>query len=159
MPFLITLDGLGILPWSPDWKMSFEKVLKKETEIINQHFLSILAFAPPAFCMVQSLSKPSLRWGFKPYIHYTRFKFSLEVPNEANATFAGRKNDDSNHTVHSNSVSLRFSHRSQLYYLIVSRLRQWQSDPSNQEPEPETACPEAPAEGLRLLSLRNPKMS
>ena len=135
------------------------KDLINETEIINQHFLSILASAPPTFCIVQLPSKSYVNVSSKPYMHCTHFKLTLQVPNEANATFASRKNDDSNYTVHSDDFSLRFSDRSELYYLILSRIIQWQSGPLNQELEPETARPVAPAKGLRLLSLGNPKMS
>ena len=92
-------------------------------------------------------------------MHCMHIKLTLQVPNEANATFGSRKNDDSNYTVHSDDLSLRFSDRSELYYLIVSRLHGWQSGPLNQELEPETARPELPTEGLRLLSLGNLKMS
>ena len=132
-----------------------------ETETSNQHFLSILASAPPTFCIVQVPTKSSLKGAVsdKPPLHGIRFRLTLQVPNEANATFASRQNDDSNYTVYTDDLYLRFSHRSELYYLIISRLRQWQDGPLNQDLEPETARPKAPSSGMRLLSLGNPTTS
>ena len=80
------------------------------------------------------------------------------MPNEANATFASREIDNSNYTVYSDDISLRFSDRSHLYYLIIALLRQWQNGPLNKDLEPKTARLEAPASGVRLLSLGNPTM-
>ena len=129
-----------------------------ETEMTNQHFLSILASVPPTFCIVLVPRKSALRnfVNNKPSLHRIRFRLNLQVPNEANATFASRKNDDSNYTVYTDDACLRFSDRSELYYLIISRLRQWQNDPLIWALEPETARPEAPASGVRLLSLDIP---
>ena len=61
--------------------------------------------------------------------------------------------------MYSDDVSLRFSHRTNLYYLIIYRLRQWQNGPLHKDLQPEIVRPEAQADGVRLLSLGNPTMS
>ena len=55
--------------------------------MINQRFLSILASAPPIFCIFQAPSKFYLKraLSYKPSIDCIRFKFTLQLPNEANA--------------------------------------------------------------------------
>ena len=65
---------------------------RKETETINQHFLRTLASAQLTFCVVQVPSKIYLKGvvSYKPSVYCIRFKLTLQLPNEANATFAIR---------------------------------------------------------------------
>ena len=89
--------------------MSFEINLRDLTETINQHFLRTLASAPLTFCVVQVPSKFYLKGvvSYKPSGYCIRFKLTLQLPNDSNATFAIRLNDDSTYTMYSDDAILQ----------------------------------------------------